>query len=643
MKKSSLLFFSILLSSFIFGQLPYFEDFTGENNKGAVGPTPTIDLTGVDWTIDVSSALLTASTDWFQVQNEVMEAQDTDGEVIWTSPSIDVTGLSSTVNLSVDFSEDGNHESADYAQAYYSLDGGAEVLFATNGNNTDDFTAVTAEQTLTFSGNTSLHIIIKMKNNAGAELLRFNNVSVEELAPCTEPIDQPTSLLLTTGATSISGSFTEAASLPDNYIVIVSTSSSLSSNPVDGISYNIGDALGGGTIVTKTSINSFRASDLTQGTQYYFFVFAFNSKCSGAPNYNTTDTELTGNVTTETVPNIIITEIMQNPNAVADADGEYFEIYNNSGADVDIDGWIIKDNGSNTHTIDNGGSLIIANEDFLVLGINNNLGTNDGVTVDYQYTSFSLTNTDDEVILQNSSGIEVDRVEYDGGPDFPSPTGASMYLKFIQLDNNIGSYWETSTTSVGITTDKGSPGSSGEAQLPVELISFKGSKTTEGVQLIWQTANELNNDYFIVQRSVNGQTFENIGEVQGFGTTTEMQSYSLLDISPANGLNYYRLKQVDFDGRFEYSDVITVEIEKQQTSINVYPNPSKGLYNIQWSENISSQTNLEVFDMTGRLVHNEIIENNTSQLNLEHLMNGNYFLKFTNQNDVFTTRIVKMK
>ena len=61
----------------------YSEDFTGQNDKGAVGPTPTTDLSGVDWTIDISSATLTANSDWFKVTNEIFEARDIDGNTIW--------------------------------------------------------------------------------------------------------------------------------------------------------------------------------------------------------------------------------------------------------------------------------------------------------------------------------------------------------------------------------------------------------------------------------------------------------------------------------------------------------------------------------------------------------------------------------
>ncbi|MBD3225016.1 MAG: T9SS type A sorting domain-containing protein [Caldithrix sp.] len=159
------------------------------------------------------------------------------------------------------------------------------------------------------------------------------------------------------------------------------------------------------------------------------------------------------------VPDIVINEIMQNPSAVGDTDGEWFELFNTSDSDIDINGWKIADLGSDEHIIDNGGPLTIASNDYLVLGRNGDTGTNGGVTVDYVYSSFLLSNSEDEVILYQSDGTtEIDRVEYDGGASFPNPNGASMELNNPQNDNNDGSNWSEATTSFG-DGDFGTPGS----------------------------------------------------------------------------------------------------------------------------------------------------------------------------------------
>ncbi len=159
---------------------------------------------------------------------------------------------------------------------------------------------------------------------------------------------------------------------------------------------------------------------------------------------------------------IIINEIMQNPAAVSDTDGEWFELYNTTAGAIDIDGWTISDDGSNSHVINNGVPLEVPATGYLVLGNNGDTATNGGVAVDYVYSSFSLGNADDEIVLADVGAVEIDRVNYDGGPNFPNPTGASMALLLSALagdpmtDNDVGANWAVSTVPFG--TDFGTPG-----------------------------------------------------------------------------------------------------------------------------------------------------------------------------------------
>jgi|GEM_PF-3712236 len=158
------------------------------------------------------------------------------------------------------------------------------------------------------------------------------------------------------------------------------------------------------------------------------------------------------------VPDIVINEIMQNPAVVADDKGEWFELYNNDTQTVDINGWIIKDEDSDYHVINNDGPLTIDPGDYLVLGINDTMSVNGGAPVDYMYDRFQLGNSSDEIILVYSDGItEVDRVEYDNGATFPDPSGKSMELKNPNFDNNDGANWDVSSTPYG-DGDLGTPG-----------------------------------------------------------------------------------------------------------------------------------------------------------------------------------------
>lgn len=167
-------------------------------------------------------------------------------------------------------------------------------------------------------------------------------------------------------------------------------------------------------------------------------------------------------VCTLNVGDLIITEIMQNPNAVGDAQGEYFEVYNTTGASIDMMGLIIADGGSDSHTISS--SLMVPAGGYAVLGINGDATTNGGVTVDYVYSGFNLSNSDDEVIIVCVT-TEIDRVNYDGGPGFPDPTGASMSLdpnSFNDTANDSGENWCESTTVI-FSVDFGTPGTANDS------------------------------------------------------------------------------------------------------------------------------------------------------------------------------------
>jgi len=182
---------------------------------------------------------------------------------------------------------------------------------------------------------------------------------------------------------------------------------------------------------------------------------------------------------------IIVSEIMQNPSAVDDNLGEWFEVYNTSNVDIDLEGWTISDLGADNHTISNGGPLILASNQYLVFGINANSSTNGGLTVDYEYSSLILSNGDDEIILTCDplgAVVGIDTVAYDGGPIYPDPTGASMSLNPSNLggvDNNVGMNWCESTTPYG-NGDFGTPGSANDACLNLPLISIDNVSTVEG-------------------------------------------------------------------------------------------------------------------------------------------------------------------
>ena len=159
-----------------------------------------------------------------------------------------------------------------------------------------------------------------------------------------------------------------------------------------------------------------------------------------------------------TVPDtIVVNEIMQNPSAVSDGNGEWFELFNTTTEDIDIDLWTVADNDRDSFAINNGGPLVIPAGGFLVFSNNADMSTNGGLQVDYEYSGMFLSNGADELVLFNNGLTEVDRVEWDGGSTYPDPTGASMALIDASSDNNVGSNWCEAASTYG-AGDSGTPG-----------------------------------------------------------------------------------------------------------------------------------------------------------------------------------------
>jgi len=163
--------------------------------------------------------------------------------------------------------------------------------------------------------------------------------------------------------------------------------------------------------------------------------------------------------------NIVITEVMKDPAIVADSSGEWIEVYNASPSVVNLEGWVLRDNGTDSITLANGGNgIYVAAGRYLVLGANGDPLTNGGIAVgyDWDWTLFKLDNADDEIVLVAPGNVEIDRIEYDNGFLWPDSTGFSLSLRAGVLSasgNDSGNAWCSASSVISATNpDHGTPG-----------------------------------------------------------------------------------------------------------------------------------------------------------------------------------------
>lgn len=176
--------------------------------------------------------------------------------------------------------------------------------------------------------------------------------------------------------------------------------------------------------------------------------------------------------------------------------------------------------------------------------------------------------------------------------------------------------------------------STGFNPLPVELINFRGQyNINQTIDLSWETASETNCDYFILEKSEDGVNFETVGKVEGAGNSTQLLNYSFLDLEPFSGQNYYRLQQIDFNGRSNISSTIVINTEINIDAIRIYPNPViENLY-LDFNSSKEKTFAIEVFNSNGiKMLDNKtkiIMGRNPYIINFSTFTDGLYTIRIT--------------
>jgi len=172
-----------------------------------------------------------------------------------------------------------------------------------------------------------------------------------------------------------------------------------------------------------------------------------------------------------------------------------------------------------------------------------------------------------------------------------------------------------------------------QTPLPIELLSFDAKPNHAKVLLNWQTATETNNDFFTIERSQDAKQWEGIAQVDGAGNSNKVLSYSYTDKNPLQGVSYYRLKQTDYNGSFDYSAVRKIAL-KQMGEIKIYPNPTQD--KIQIENYQGDANNVQIYNAMGQNLSSQIGSKqnqdlNSLQLDLSALPTGVYFIRIGEQ------------
>jgi hypothetical protein len=183
--------------------------------------------------------------------------------------------------------------------------------------------------------------------------------------------------------------------------------------------------------------------------------------------------------------------------------------------------------------------------------------------------------------------------------------------------------------------------------LPIELKQFRAKLHGKEVQLNWITATEVNNDFFTIERSSDGENFEPILTVKGAGNSSTDRSYEATDPDPLSGTSYYRLRQTDYDGKSTVSNIEAVKFTETISGLNIFPNPFENQFQVDFNSSNDMNGEINLTDIGGKLIRHESISisKGTVQYSFQFdndLPAGIYYLTLIQGEQKISKKIVKL-
>jgi len=490
----------------------------------------------------------------------------------------------------------------------------------------------------------------------------------------TEPTNYVTNFAAGTVTTSsIQTTWTDAlsgAQVPSGYLLLANKTG-LFTDPADGVMYaddtNLTD--GSATVnIIYSAANNYSFGGLTASTDYYFKIYSYNEN-PGQLNYKTDGVVPTLSVQTETnsgggnYTDLIISEYVE-----GSSNNKAIEIFNGTGASIDlaVNSYKLEYyfNGATTAgtTINLTGTLAVGN----VFVVASNSASQPILNLANQTSSSSFYNGDDAIVLKKGNTVVdvIGQAGFDPGSEWGTGLASTSdntlrrKITVTQGDTNPSDDFDPAIEWDGYANDTFNGLGQYEGNLPVELASFSGRVIGRSVILNWETATELNNYGFDVERcalSAERQAWDKIGFVNGNGNSNSPKDYSFVDDFAGKptyrtGRYSYRLKQIDNDGQFEYSKTIEVDmndVKKYELSQN-YPNPFNPTTTIRFNLPEADNVKLTLFNILGqelRTLVNEFKESGVHTINFDasDLNSGMYIYKIESGSFTQTRKMTLIK
>ncbi|MTI19813.1 T9SS type A sorting domain-containing protein, partial [Fulvivirga sp. RKSG066] len=286
---------------------------------------------------------------------------------------------------------------------------------------------------------------------------------------------------------------------------------------------------------------------------------------------------------------------------------------------------------NSTLTIETGGTLIVTGE--FKLEDNTNIVADGNLEIQ------------GDLILEKDVQANIaGAVQVDG--DFTAKEGSDLVIDgSLNVDGDVDFEKDVTVTGDGVFTYNGSCSDvdgtcNSVGPLPVDLLYLSGEVKNKSVVITWATSTEINNDYFLLERSVDGVNYEKVKTIEGAGNSSSTLKYEVIDDNPLFGQSYYRLTQVDFDGAYEVFNPVAVYVSSL-SEMAVYPNPAVKGTDLKVFSGAQENVKFAIYNTEGVAIVSQMLQSGQNIIALsEDIKSGFYIVKMTSGDDQIVKRLI---